>query len=187
MTTAVQERPLDGLTHLLDAGQVVTNPIELITYERDGTLRGGQPDGVVLPRTLDDVVRVVRWAAEHRVPLVARGAGTGLSGGAVAENGGVIVSFSRMNHILELDSVGGILVTEPGVTNQTLDETVRRRGLYFPPDPSSGRSATIGGNIAENSGGPHCFKYGVTTNYINGLEVVLADGQTLHVGGPALD
>jgi D-lactate dehydrogenase (cytochrome) len=184
MATTLQERPLSAL---LGAGQVVTNPTELITYERDGSLRGGRPDGVALPQSLDDVVRVVRWASAQGVSLIARGAGTGLSGGAVAEGGGLIVSFARMNRILEFDQVGAALITEPGVTNLILDETVRKHQLYFPPDPSSGRSATIGGNIAENSGGPHCFKYGVTTNYVNGLQVVLADGQVVHLGGPAVD
>jgi FAD/FMN-containing dehydrogenases len=119
--------------------------------------------------------------------MVARGAGTGLSGGAVAEDGGVIVSFARMKQILALDREGGLVITQPGVTNQMLDDTVKKLGLYFPPDPSSGRSATIGGNIAENSGGPHCFKYGVTTNYVNGLEVVLYGGQVLQLGGAAVD
>jgi len=184
---AVSTSPFDTLAQLLSNGQVITHPIELIPYERDGTLVRGRPQGVVLPHSLDDVVRVVHWAAEHHVPMVARGAGTGLSGGAVAENGGVIVSFACMKQILTLDREGGLVITQPGVTNQTLDETVKKLGLYFPPDPSSGRSATIGGNIAENSGGPHCFKYGVTTNYVNGLEVVLHNGQVLQLGGAAAD
>lgn len=185
--TAISASPFDALAQLLSEGQVITHPIELIPYERDGTLVRGRPQAVVLPHSLDDVVRVVRWAAEQRIPLVARGAGTGLSGGAVAEEGGVILSFARMKQILALDREGALVIAQPGVTNQTLDETVKKLGLYFPPDPSSGRSATLGGNIAENSGGPHCFKYGVTTNYINGLEVVLHDGQVLRLGGAAVD
>ncbi|MGQ9502813.1 MAG: FAD-binding oxidoreductase [Anaerolineae bacterium] len=187
MPTSISVQPLEILSQLLSEGQVITHPVELIPYERDGTLVRGRPQAVVLPHSLDDVVRVVRWAAEHHVPLVARGAGTGLSGGAVADEGGVIVSFARMRNVLALDRVGGLVITQPGVTNQTLDETVKKLGLYFPPDPSSGRSATIGGNIAENSGGPHCFKYGVTTNYINGLEVVLHNGHVLRLGGAAVD
>ncbi len=185
--TSVSAKPLETLPQILNSGQVITHPVELIAYERDGTMVRGRPQGVVLPHSLDDVVRIVHWAAEHHIPLVARGAGTGLSGGAVAERGGVIVSFARMNRILQFDRAGSLVVAEPGATNQTLDEAVKKQGLYFPPDPSSGRSATIGGNIAENSGGPHCFKYGVTTNYVNGLQVVLSDGRVVHLGGPAVD
>ncbi len=187
VSTFTSVQSLETLSRMLGSGQVITHPVELIPYERDGTLVRGRPQAVVLPHSLDEVVRVVRWAAEHHIPLVARGAGTGLSGGAVAEEGGVIVSFARMRQILALDRVDGLVIVQPGVTNQTLDETVKKLGLYFPPDPSSGRSATIGGNIAENSGGPHCFKYGVTTNYVNGLEVVLYDGQVLRLGGAAVD
>ena len=118
---------------------------------------------------------------------MARGAGTGLSGGAVAERGGIIVEFSRMNHILTIDEYGRSAVVEPGMINLLLDEQVKQKGLYFPPDPASQRASTIGGNVAENSGGPHCFKYGVTTNYVTGMRVVLADGRLVQVGGAALD
>ncbi len=101
--------------------------------------------------------------------------------------GGVIVGFSRMNRVLEFDEAGRSVVVEPGMVNLVLDELVKTKGLYYPPDPASGRTATIGGNIAENAGGPHCFKYGVTTNYITGLDVVLADGRMVRLGGRALD
>jgi D-lactate dehydrogenase (cytochrome) len=176
-----------GLKHLLAPIQVVADPIELITYEMDAAFDRGAPDAVVFPRTTDDVVRIVKWAADHGIPLVARGAGTGLSGGAVAERGGVIVAFSRMNRMLELDEAGRSVVVEPGLVNLVLDELVKTKGLCYPPDPASGRTATIGGNVAENAGGPHCFKYGVTTNYITGLELVLADNRVIHLGGRALD
>jgi D-lactate dehydrogenase (cytochrome) len=135
----------------------------------------------------EDVLKVVDWAMGEGIPLVSRGAGTGLSGGAVAEQGGLILSFSRMNQILELDPIGRSVKVQPGVVNQVLDESVKRVGLYYPPDPASGRTATIGGNIGENAGGPHCFKYGVTTHYVNGLQVVLADGSLVQFGGTALD
>ena len=129
---------------------------------------------------------IVRWAAEYGVPLVARGAGTGLSGGAVADRGGVIIDFSRMNHILDVDDLrahrrGRTRAHQP-VTGRGGEDA----GLYFPPDPASQRASTIGGNVAENSGGPHCFKYGVTTNYVMGMQVVLADGRVC-IGGRALD
>lgn len=178
---------LRGLRAVLRPGQVITDPIELLTYERDASLDRGAPEAVVFPVNTDEVAKIVKWSVETKTPIVARGAGTGLSGGAVAEQGGVIVCFSRMNRILEFDEVGRSVVVEPGVVNQVLDETVKSKGLYFPPDPASGRTATIGGNIAENAGGPHCFKYGVTTNYITGLKVVLASGQVVRLGGRALD
>ncbi|MGB2911519.1 MAG: FAD-binding protein [Anaerolineales bacterium] len=176
-----------SLANLLQPGQLITNPVELITYEVDASIDRGTPDGVVYPHSRDDVSRVVRWATEHDVPIIARGAGTGLSGGAVAENGGLILHFSHMNHILDLDKSGRSVVIEPGVVNQNLDEYVKQKGLYYPPDPASGRAATLGGNIAENAGGPHCFKYGVTTNYVTGLEIVLADGLAVQLGGRAFD
>ncbi|MGQ9841051.1 MAG: FAD-binding oxidoreductase, partial [Anaerolineae bacterium] len=183
----VKQSDLQELKDLLRPGLVITNPIELMTYEQDASLDRGVPDAVVLPRTTADVVKIVQWARRTGTPLIARGAGTGLSGGAVAEHGGVIVGFSRMNRLLEFDEVGRSVVAEPGLVNLVLDELAERKGLYFPPDPASGRTATLGGNIAENAGGPHCFKYGVTTNYITGLEVVLADGRVVHLGGRALD
>jgi D-lactate dehydrogenase (cytochrome) len=177
----------DLLGHVLAPGQIITNPIQLLTYESDASLDHRTPDGVAFPLTSGEVVRLVKWASEHQVPLVARGAGTGLSGGAVAEQGGIIVEFSRMNRVIELDEVGRSAVVQPGVVNLVLDEMAETKGLHFPPDPASGRVATLGGNIAENAGGPHCFKYGVTTNYVTGLQVVLADGRQARFGGRALD
>src|SRR6266704_1544788 len=165
----LKENAIRSLKALLPKGQVFTDRASLISYEADGGLDKGMPEGVVFPHSTGDVVRIVQWAAERSVPLIARGAGTGLSGGAVADRGGIIVEFSRMNTILDLD------------------EQVKTKGLYFPPDPASQRASTIGGNVAENSGGPHCFKYGVTTNYVIGMDVVLADGRSVRVGGCALD
>jgi len=170
--------PQDGL---------VTDPMALITYEVDGGLDRGTPQAVAFPQDVEDVVGLVRWAAERGLPLVARGAGTGLSGGAVPSHGGLVLSFARMKEVLEFDEPGRSIVVQPGMVNLVLDELVKRQGLYYPPDPASGRSATLGGNIAENAGGPHCFKYGVTTNYVTGLQVVLADGQVIRTGGRAFD
>ncbi len=183
----IQERSLQILKTLLPAGAVFTDKASLLTYESDAGLDKALPDGIVFPCNAEDIVQIVRWAALHNVPLIARGAGTGLSGGAVADRGGVIVEFSRMNHVIHVDEYGRRVIAEPGVVNLVLDNQVKQHGLYFPPDPASQRASTLGGNVAENSGGPHCFKYGVTTNYILGLDVVLADGQRVHVGGPALD
>ncbi|HLG60692.1 MAG TPA: FAD-linked oxidase C-terminal domain-containing protein [Ktedonosporobacter sp.] len=183
----VKEVAFHTLKTLLPKGQVFTDRASLVTYEVDAGGDKGMPEGVVFPRTPDEVARVVRWAAEHNVPLVARGAGTGLSGGAVADRGGIIVEFSQMNQVLDVDVDGRSAVVEPALINLRLDERVKTYGLYFPPDPASQRASTIGGNVAENSGGPHCFKYGVTTNYITGMEVVLADGRRARVGGHARD
>ncbi|GAC1661394.1 MAG: FAD-binding oxidoreductase [Ktedonobacteraceae bacterium] len=183
----LQNTVLHSLKALLPKGQVFTDLAALLVYEVDAGLDKGRPEGVVFPRTAEEVARIVQWAATHNVPLVARGAGTGLSGGAVADRGGIIVEFAKMNRILELDVPGRSVVTEPAVINLRLDEQAKLHGLYFPPDPASQRASTIGGNVAENSGGPHCFKYGVTTNYITGLDVVLANGHQVRVGGRALD
>ena len=176
-----------ALRGALPGNAVVSDPVELIAYEMDGSLGLGQAQGVILPRSTQEVAAVVRWAAARGLPVVARGAGTGLSGGAIASEGGVILSLARMKKITELDEVGRSVVVQPGVVHLTLDEFVRTRDLYYPPDPASGRACTIGGNLAENAGGPHCFKYGVTTNYITGLEVVLADGRIIRTGGRAFD
>ncbi len=178
---------ISSLAAQLRPGQLLTHLFEMLTYEVDAALDRARPDGVVFPESAGDVALIVNWAAQNGVPLTARGAGTGLSGGAVAEHGGLIVEFSRMKRILEFDLAGRSVAAEPGVVNLHLDEFVRKAGLYYPPDPASGRSATLGGNIAENAGGPHCFKYGVTTNYLTGLEAVLADGKTMLFGGRALD
>ncbi len=183
----LKENAIRSLKTLLPKGQVFTDRASLISYEADGGLDKGMPEGVVFPHSTGDVVRIVQWAAERSVPLIARGAGTGLSGGAVADRGGIIVEFSRMNTILDIDEHGRTAMVEPAVINLVLDEQVKTKGLYFPPDPASQRASTIGGNVAENSGGPHCFKYGVTTNYVIGMDVVLADGRSVRVGGRALD
>jgi len=176
-----------ALKSLLLTNQVITDPVELITYEVDAAHDRGLPDAVVFPKTTIEVSQIISWANEHQVPIVARGAGTGLSGGAVAHQGGIILAFSRMNNILEFDNAGRSAVAEPGVVNLVMDELAKSNNLYYPPDPASGRTSTLGGNLAENAGGPHCFKYGVTTNYVSGMEVVLADGQVVQIGGAALD
>lgn len=181
------QQPIDLATLPLPAGQVVRDQAALVVFEVDAGMDRGQPDGVVFPRNAEEVAALVRWAKAQGVPLVARGAGTGLSGGAVAEHGGVVVQCSHMRTIRWLRPEARAALAEPGVVNLALDGAARAAGMYYPPDPSSGRSATIGGNIAENSGGPHCFKYGVTTNYISGVHVVLADGNEVRLGGPALD
>src|SRR3990170_2191847 len=177
------------LEKLLGREGVLSRPEELLLYEYDAG--PGQerpvPDAVVFPRSATDVVRLVRLANQHGVPLVGRGAGTGLSGGALTPAGGLLVVFSRMKRILEVDLANLRAVVEPGVVNLDLTKEVEDRGCYFAPDPSSQKACTIGGNVAENAGGPHTLAYGVTTNHVLGLEVVLPDGEVVHTGGKAPD
>jgi glycolate oxidase len=166
---------------------VVTHPHQLRTYESDGLLMyRSQPLAAVLPETREQVQEVVRACAEAEVPWVARGAGTGLSGGALPHSEGVLIVLSRLRRILEVDLPNQRVKVEPGVTNLEVSQAVGPTHFY-PPDPSSQVVCSIGGNVAENSGGAHCFKYGFTTNYVTGLELVLADGEVVELGGKELD
>ena len=165
---------------------VLRRPEDLMLYEYDAGLAKGTPDIVVLPQTTEQVSTIVRLAAQAGVAIVARGAGTGLSGGSVPRQGGIVVVFSRMRKILEINVDNRRAVVQPGVVNLELSQAVAKHGLYFAPDPSSQRASTIGGNVAENSGGPHTLAYGVTVNHVTGLEVVLADGRVAHFGGKAI-
>lgn len=151
-------------------------------YEYDGLSTERPPDAVVFPSSTAEVVRIVRLAAEAGVPVIARGAGTGLSGGAVVVEGGIVVAFSRMKKILEIDLENQRARVQPGVVNLDLSLAVAEHGYYYAPDPSSQKACTIGGNVAENSGGPHTLAYGVTTNHVLGLEMVLPDGTRVHTG-----
>ena len=175
------------LLKIFDRRQLAVDPAELVTYEVDAGFDRGSPEAVLFAQSAEDISRIVRWAISTNTPLVARGAGTGLSGGAVANRGGIIVEFARMNQVIELSPPGRSVTVEPGVVNLSLDALVKKHALYYPPDPSSQRSSQIGGNLGENAGGPHCFKYGVTTNYVMGMEVALADGCLISVGGAAYD
>src|SRR5690349_15830971 len=172
----------------LPAGAVISEPEQLRTYECDG-LTGHRvvPSLVVLPRTTEEVQAVVRACHDAAVPFVARGAGTGLSGGALPVADGVVISLSRMNRILEVDLESERIVVEPGVTNLQVTEAVIGAGYYYAPDPSSQQVCTIGGNVAENSGGAHCLKYGFTVNHVTGATVVLPDGEIVRLGGESLE
>jgi len=182
---------VDPLIHRLGeiAGDehVVTHPHQLRTYESDGLLQYRvAPRAAVLPGSAQEVRQVVRACFESSVPWVARGAGTGLSGGALPHEEGVLIVLSRLRRIVEVDLENQRIVVEPGVTNLEVSRAVGPTHFY-PPDPSSQVVCSIGGNVAENSGGAHCFKYGFTTNYVTGLEVVLSDGELLELGGKELD
>ena len=162
---------------------VYTHPHQLRTYESDGLLHyRASPRAVVLPSTAEEVRDVVAACHGEQVPFVARGAGSGLSGGALPVEDGILIGLSRLRRVLEVDLVNQRVVVEPGVTNTEVSTAVAPTHFY-PPDPSSQVVCTIGGNVAENSGGAHCFKYGFTTNYVTGLEVVLADGEVVELGG----
>src|SRR5258708_526474 len=166
---------------------VLYRPEDLALYEYDGSVDCARPELVVCPSGTADVSRIVKLAVKHDVPIVGRGAGTGLSGGALALGGGIMIAFGRMNRILEVDLETRRAVVQPGVVNFDLTCAVEHAGLYFAPDPSSQKSCTIGGNVSENSGGPHTLAYGVTTNHVTGLELVLPDGEVKRVGGKLAD
>ena len=163
---------------------VISDRVRCRAYECDG-LTGYRvvPELVLLPRDAAQVAAAVRVCAEHRVPFVARGAGTGLSGGALPVADGVVISLARLKRVLEVDPVDRRAIVEPGVTNLEITAVAAPHGLYYAPDPSSQQVCTIGGNVAENSGGAHCLKYGFTTNHVLELEVVLADGSVCVLGG----
>ncbi len=173
---------------LLGPGGVLSDPEELLVYESDGlTLFRALADFVVFPRSAAEVAALVKLAGREGIPFVARGAGTGLSGGCLPAEGGLVISLMRMNRVLEVDYDNQIAVVEPGLVNLHLSWAVGRQGFYYAPDPSSQQACTIGGNIANNSGGPHTLKYGVTTNHVLGLEVVMPDGEIVWLGGKTRD
>ncbi len=172
------------LESLLGKSAVLSDPEELLVYESDGlTLFRALADFVVFPTSVEHVAAVVRLANRESLPFVARGAGTGLAGGCLPAEGGLVISLMRMNRVLEVDYENQIAVVEPGLVNLHLSWAVGPKGYYYAPDPSSQQACTIGGNIANNSGGPHTLKYGVTVNHVLGLEVVLPDGEIVWLGG----
>ena len=178
---------IEELRRIVGRDQVIDSPNDLRIFERDASIEGAVPDAIVLPASTNEVASVVRVAAKHRIPIVPRGAGTGLSGGAVTIKGGIALQLTRMRRILELDPVAQTALVEPGVVNQELSLAAAAHHLFYAPDPSSQKACTIGGNAAENSGGPHCLYYGVTTNHVLGMEVVLADGSVHWVSGDTAD
>src|SRR6202165_1552305 len=179
----LQSPVLAELRSVVGRDQVIDGAYDLRIFARDACIGGATPNAVVLPATNEEVAAIVKLAAMHRIPVVPRGAGTGLSGGAVTIRGGIALQMTRMRHILEIDPVGQTALVEPGVVNQELSLAAASHGLFYAPDPSSQKACTIGGNAAENSGGPHCLYYGVTTNHVLGMEVVLADGSVHWVSG----
>src|SRR5881397_2878464 len=181
-------RILEELRAIVDGRGLISSPEELHTYECDGlTNLRVLPRAVLLPTSTDQVQAIVRICHRERIPFVARGSGTGLSGGALPVADGILISLARMNRILEVDLPNARVVVEPGVINLDVTGRVAPQGYFYAPDPSSQSVCTIGGNVAENAGGAHCLKYGFTTTHVLGLEVVLPDGSLVHLGRKTLD
>ncbi len=184
MNTPLETRIVRALNAIVGPDHVVTDPERLVVYESDGlTSYRVIPLAVVLPATTEEVAAVVKLLHGEGIPVVPRGAGTGLSGGALPSADGVVVGTARMNRILEIDSDNRIARLQPGVVNAHLTVAAKPYSLYYAPDPSSQSTCTLGGNVAENSGGPHCLKYGVTQRYVTGLTVVLPSGEVIRLGG----
>jgi glycolate oxidase len=178
---------LRQVDQLLGARGYLDRPEDLTLYEYDGSVDKARPELVAFPQTDEQVVALVRIAREYGIPIVGRGAGTGLSGGVIARAGGIVISFARMNRIIEIDLANERAVLQPGVVNLEITQAVEHDGYFYAPDPSSQKACTIGGNVSENAGGPHTLAYGVTTNHVLGIEAVLPDGTPLTIGGKAPD
>jgi len=178
---------VEQLRKFVGRDAVLHRPEDLMLYEYDAGVRKRTPAAVVFPQTTEQVSQIMRLATSAGFPVVARGAGTGLSGGAIAPEGGVVLAFARMNRVLDVDVENRRAVVQPGVVNQQLSDDVAHLGLYFAPDPSSQKACTIGGNVAENSGGPHTLMHGVTVNHVTGLTVVLPSGEVVQYGGKAAE
>src|SRR3954454_17557397 len=178
---------LRAVESLLGVKGVLSKPNDRKLYEYDGGVDKSIPDIVAFPRTTEDVVGLVKIADMFGISIVGRGAGTGLSGGAIAIAGGMMISFARMNRILEIDIENEYALVQPGVVNLDVTLAVAPLGYFYAPDPSSQRACSIGGNVAENAGGPHTLAYGVTTNHVLALEMVLPDGTIVETGGKELD
>jgi glycolate oxidase len=174
---------ISKLKRLLPAGEIRFDHDTRAQHSGDKWFASQLPDVVALPRTVKSVATLLRFANQHRIPVTPRGAGFGYVGGAVPMHGGIALSLMRMNRIKEINPLDFVAVVQPGVLTQQLQEAVEKRGLFYPPDPASRADCSIGGNIATNAGGPRCLKYGVTRDYVLGLEVVTADGSIARVGG----
>jgi len=183
----LDRRLLRSLAKTVGRQHVLTEPADLILYSYDSSTTRGRPEAVVFPSSTKEVSQTVKLCAGRRIPFVARGAGTNLSGGSVALRGGIVIELSRMNKVLELDTLNQRVLVQAGVVNLDLQQMLAPHGLQFCPDPASQKVSTIGGNVAENAAGPHCLKYGVTTNHVLALTVVLPSGEVRQFGAKALD
>jgi glycolate oxidase len=176
------ERATALLKQVIAPERVMTAPEDMVVYSYDGTWVVGRPQIAVTVLNAEEIASVVRVASDEEIPIVPRGAASGLAGGAVPVFGGIVLNMTRMNHIIEIDRVNMTVVTEPGVVTATLQAAVERQGLFYPPDPASLKQSTIGGNISTSAGGPRCLKYGTTRDYVLGLQVVLPSGEIMRTG-----
>jgi len=173
---------IKDLTKIVGKDNILADLKDLISYSYDATMRQELPDVIVFPHSTEEVQAIMRLAHQERIPVVPRGAGTNLSGGTIPVKGGIIIEISRMNRILEINTADRRVVVEPGVINLDLQNVLAPLGYFYPPDPASQKSSTLGGNIGENAGGPMCLRYGVTSKYVCGMEIVLADGEVINAG-----
>ena len=182
-----KDRMISELVRLVGRENVLSSEMHYRLYEYDASLIRSKPDCIVLPTSTEQVSKVVKFAHDHKIRIIARGAGTNLSGGSVSIQGGIAIVMTRMNQILDMDIENQRVVVQPGVVTLDLKNVLAKHGYLYQPDPASEKVTTIGGNFGENAGGPHCLKYGVTSNHVLGAEVVLSDGQVVQMGGKALD
>ena len=182
-----KQKFLSRLKEIVGPEHVLDSDMDLTLYGYDASLEKGRPDVVVLPNSTEEVSRITALAYEEKVPIIGRGSGTNLSGGTIPVRGGIVIHFSRMNRVIEVDLPNRTVTVEPGVITLDLQNMLLKKGFVYAPDPASQKVSTIGGNFGENSGGPHCLKYGVTTNHVLGAEVVLYDGTVIWTGGKSQD
>ena len=182
----MNEKLIRRIKEIVGSDCVLIEPEDLAAYSYDGTFEEHSPDLVVLPRTTQQVSRLITFASDENIPIVPRGMASGLAAASVPFSGGIALSMTRMNKILEIDKLNSVARVEAGIVTADLQSAVEKQGLFYPPDPSSIRHSTIGGNIACNAGGPRCLKYGVTGDYVLGLTIVLADGNILQTGGKSI-
>jgi glycolate oxidase subunit GlcD len=178
---------IERLKEIIGPEYVLHSEMDLTLYGYDASLMKGKPDVVVIPSSTEEVSRVVGLAYQEKIPVIGRGSGTNLSGGTVAVRGGIVIHFSRMKRILEMDLPNRTVTVEPGIITLDLQNLLLKQGFLYAPDPASQKVSTLGGNFGENSGGPHCLKYGVTTNHVLGAELVLYDGSVVWTGGKSQD
>jgi glycolate oxidase len=176
----------DELKAIVGEGRYFDNQEDLLLYSYDAFMVKGMPEAVLLPVSTEEVSRIMKVASRERIPITPRGAGTNLTGGSVPTRGGITLSFTKMNRILNIDKENRSAAIQPGVVNMDFQKELAKKGLYYPPDPGSMAVTTMGGNVAENAGGPRAVKYGVTKDYLLGLEVVLASGEVMRTGGKTL-
>ncbi len=181
------EKLIESLKEIVDPEFVLTSEMDRMLYSYDASLDKGMPDVVVLPNSTEEVSKIMALAYKEKVPILGRGSGTNLTGGTIPIEGGIVVHFSRMNNILDVDLKNRTVTVQPGIITLDLQNEMLKLGYVYQPDPASQKVSTLGGNVGENSGGPHCLKYGTTTNHIQGLEVVLNDGTVIQTGGKARD